>query len=187
MIASFLVLAILVQEIPSSPKSLSSSVQPTNTDSEKKTLRARAATLLSDAQRLNLAGQNDQARADYNDARTLYQQIGDKLGEANVLRGRGDLESGLGRNDQARAAFNDARTLYQQIGAPLGEANVLRGLGDLESKLGRNDQARADYNDARTLYQQVGDNLDEEYVQQRLASFKRTLSPKRRRHINSAH
>jgi hypothetical protein len=30
-------------------------------------------------------------------AGTLYEQVGDRLGEANVLRGLGDLERGLGR------------------------------------------------------------------------------------------
>jgi hypothetical protein len=47
-------------------------------------------------------GRNDQARADYNDARTLYQQLNDKRGEANTLYRLGDLESGQGRNDQTR-------------------------------------------------------------------------------------
>jgi tetratricopeptide (TPR) repeat protein len=112
--------------------------QPGKTDLEKNTLRTRAATLVSDAQRLHLAGRNDQARAGYGDARLLYQQAGDKLGEANALL----------------------------------------GLGDLERKLGHGDPARADYGDALILYQQAGGKLGEQYVKQRLASFRKVLSPK---------
>jgi hypothetical protein len=40
-------------------------------DLQKDALRTRAATVFADARRLFLAGQNDRARADYNDARTL--------------------------------------------------------------------------------------------------------------------
>src|SRR4051794_3763339 len=42
-----------------------SPVQPGKTESEKETLRTRAATLLSDVERRNSVGQNNQARADY--------------------------------------------------------------------------------------------------------------------------
>ena len=67
----------------------------------------------------------------YNDARILFQQIGDKLGEANALFGLGDLESKLGRNDQARADYNDVRILYQQAGDAPGEDYVRRRLDQL--------------------------------------------------------
>ena len=77
-------------------------LRPGKADLDKDVLRTRGETLLSDALSLSLAGQNDRARADYNDAHTLSQQIGDKRGEANALRGLGDLERHLGRNDQAR-------------------------------------------------------------------------------------
>src|SRR6516225_4941829 len=96
------------------PHNATSPAQPSKT--VKENLRKGAATLLADAQRLYVTGQNDQARADFNNARTLYRQVGDKPGEANVLTQLGDLESRLGRYDQARADFNDARTLYQQVG-----------------------------------------------------------------------
>jgi hypothetical protein len=59
----------------------------------------------------NFAGQNDQARAAYGDALVLFKQVDDRLGQANVLAGLGDLEGKLGRNDQPRAAYGDALTL----------------------------------------------------------------------------
>ncbi len=80
-----------------------------------------------------LSSRNDQARAAYSEARALYKQVVDRLGEANVLRGLGHLERTLGRNDQARAAYSEARALYKQVEDHLGEANVLLGLGRLEA------------------------------------------------------
>ncbi|PPD18655.1 MAG: hypothetical protein CTY18_05065 [Methylomonas sp.] len=62
----------------------------------------------------------------------LYQQVNDRLGEANVLRGLGDLESKLGDN---REAYAQARTLYQQENNRLGEANVLVGIARIEQTI----------------------------------------------------
>ncbi len=135
-------------------------IQPTE-QSEKGGLRAKGDEKLEDAENLRLSWRNDQARSAYEEARTLYKQVGDRLGEANVLLGLGDLERTLGRNDQARAAYTEARMLFKQEQIRLGEANVLVGLGDLERKLGRNDQARAAYTEARTLFKQVEDRLGE--------------------------
>jgi Tetratricopeptide repeat len=42
---------------------------------------------------LYFAGQNDQARAAYADAIALCKQVDDRLGQANVLRGLGALDS----------------------------------------------------------------------------------------------
>ena len=49
-----------------------------------------------------MLGRHDQAREAYAEARTLFRAVENRLGEANVLRGLGDLESKLGRHDQAR-------------------------------------------------------------------------------------
>jgi tetratricopeptide (TPR) repeat protein len=161
-----------------STESPSSSVEPSKSESEKETLRTRGATRMADAKRLNLAGRNDQAHATLYDARSLYKQADDPLGEAIALCALGDLELELGRADPARAAYNDARILFKQVSDPLGEANVLRGLGDLESLLGRTDQARAAYDDARILFKQVDNPLGEAYVRRRLGQLGE--SPRRR-------
>ena len=80
--------------------------------------------------------------------------MGDRLGEANVLVGFGDLERTLGRNEQARAAFTEARALFKAVEDRLGEANALLGLGRLEASLSP-ELARQHYYQAAGLYEAV--------------------------------
>jgi tetratricopeptide (TPR) repeat protein len=61
-------------------------------------------------------GRIEQARSAYDEARILYKQVRDRLGEANLLRGLGDLERGLGRTEQARAAYDEAAQLFGNLG-----------------------------------------------------------------------
>jgi len=124
-------------------------------------------------------GNNREARDAFSQAGTLYQQVSNRLGEANVLRGLGDLERKLGNNREARDAFSQARTLYQQVNNRLGEANVLSGLGDLESALGNNREARDAYSHARTLYQQENNRLGEANVLRGLGDLERMLGNNR--------
>jgi tetratricopeptide (TPR) repeat protein len=163
----------------SNPKPPSSLPLPDNNSPEKTALENQAAVKLADANRLYMAGQNDQARAAYDEAIGLYKQVDDRLGQANVLRGLGDLESILGRNDQARAAYGEAIGLFKQVDDRLGQANVLAGLGDLEYKLGRNDQARAAYGEAIGLFKQVDNRLGQANVLRGLGDLDSRKNPKK--------
>lgn len=165
------------------PKQTNGVHEATNDD----TGSSRAHTLLEEATQHSLGDRNDQARAAYGEARTLYKAVGNRLGEANVLRGLGHLESKLDRNDQAREAYGEARTLYKAVENRRGEANVLLGLGHLESKLNRNDQARETYGEARTLYKVVGDRLGEANVLLGLGQIEADTDPElARRHLYQA-
>ncbi|MBW8487234.1 tetratricopeptide repeat protein, partial [Actinomadura parmotrematis] len=74
---------------------------------------------------LTFLDRHDHAEDLYAQATDLYQQIGDRLGQANTLDGRGDIA--LMRNDYDRAEdlYAQATHLYQQIGNRLGQANTL--------------------------------------------------------------
>ena len=58
-------------------------------------------------------------------ASAAAQRIGDRLGEANVLRAIGDVQQFRDDRDAALASYQTALTLFQAIGDRLGEANVL--------------------------------------------------------------
>ena len=123
--------------------------------SEPSEILNEARALLDQADESRLSGRNDQARAAYTEARTLFKQVEDRLGEANVLRGLGHLERKFGRNDQARAAYTEARALYKQVEDRLGEANVLLGLGRLEAA-NDTELAKRHLHQAAQLYAQIG-------------------------------
>ncbi|MGE4265425.1 MAG: tetratricopeptide repeat protein, partial [Desulfovibrio sp.] len=68
---------------------------------------------------------NKEARVAYDKASLLYKAVGDRLGEADALRGLGDLEYKLSRNKEARDAYDKSSLLKKAEGDRLGEANVL--------------------------------------------------------------
>ncbi|MBN8592031.1 MAG: TIR domain-containing protein, partial [Anaerolineae bacterium] len=61
----------------------------------------------------------DGARAFYDRALPIYEQIGDRLGAANTLQALGDLSLRVDDLDGARAFYDRALPIYEQIGARL--------------------------------------------------------------------
>ncbi len=62
-------------------------------------------------------GNADTLRLDLADGRKVLVDFADnRLGEANVLLGLGELERGLGRNEQARTAYDEAAQLFGSLG-----------------------------------------------------------------------
>jgi tetratricopeptide (TPR) repeat protein len=90
----------------------------------------------------------------YGKALAIYQQIGDKNGEANTLQAIGDVLQFLKRSDEALSRYEQALSFYREIGDRLGEANVLQELGKLESDP---KQSLVYLQQAQNLYQQIGD------------------------------
>jgi tetratricopeptide (TPR) repeat protein len=90
----------------------------------------------------------------YRKSLEIYQEIGDKNGEANTLKAIGDVLQFLKRSDEALSRYEQALSFYREVGARLGEANVLQELGKLEDDL---KQSLEYIQQAQNLYQQVGD------------------------------
>jgi tetratricopeptide (TPR) repeat protein len=75
------------------------------------------------------------AQEAFAEALPLFRQLGDVLGEANCIRGLGDIALERSDHDAARQAFNQALPLYRQVGSVLGEANSIFGLAERGQRL----------------------------------------------------
>ncbi len=100
----------------------------------------------------------------YQQALSLFRQIGDRLGEANCLKAIGDVLQFHKESDAALGSYQQALSLYRQIGDRLGEANCLRAIGDVQQFRGDRDAALGSYQQALALYSQIGAKLGEANV-----------------------
>ena len=91
---------------------------------------------------LAVLSENEQARWQYQAALPLYQQIGDRLGEANSIKELGDIHRILSEFEQARRQYEAALTLYQQTSNKTGEAASRLGLIACYRNLGLTAEAK---------------------------------------------
>ncbi len=78
----------------------------------------------------------------YDQALALFRAVGDRLGEANVLKAQGDVRCTGQDYTAAQEQYQAALALYRQIGARQGEANTYLGLGRLALAQGQPAEAR---------------------------------------------
>lgn len=102
------------------------------------------------------------ARDSYERARSIYRNLGNILGEAEVALGLAILESTNGQLDTARANFSEALGLFRQGGSSLGASRSFLGWGDLERSIPSIDKAKDLYRQAideweRTPYSKMSD------------------------------
>ncbi|MDQ4032775.1 MAG: tetratricopeptide repeat protein [Actinomycetota bacterium] len=87
----------------------------------------------------------------YDQALTIYRRLGDRRGEAEALRGLGEVERRVGGYAQAREYHSQALSLARELGDRRGEVEALRGLGHIERLVGGFAQAREYHSQALTL------------------------------------
>ncbi|MBI5704182.1 MAG: tetratricopeptide repeat protein [Chloroflexi bacterium] len=102
----------------------------------------------------------------YNEALKLFEEIGAKLGEANVLQAIGDVQQFRDERDAALESYQKALGLFREIGDRLGEANVLKAIGDVQQFRDERDAALESYQKALGLYSEIGAKLGEANVLQ---------------------
>jgi tetratricopeptide (TPR) repeat protein len=89
------------------------------------------------------------------DALPLYRQVGAVLGEANSMKGLGDIALDHACLEQARAAYGQAAPLYHRAAHLLGEADCLQSLGDVLCRQNDWSAAREHYEAALALYARI--------------------------------
>ena len=101
----------------------------------------------------------------YNQSLRIFQEIGDKQGEALTLENIGDNYGFIENREKQLEFYNQALKIYQEIGHSLGEAKVLDKFGDFYTYSGELDKALEFYNqelekvkDVSQFYFQLGDS-----------------------------
>jgi tetratricopeptide (TPR) repeat protein len=147
----------LVIVLVSNPNAVLNPPQPNNKGSERNTVGKQAKAKLDEANHLALAGgHNDQARENFIEARSLYEQENNRSGQADALLGLGILEAKFSSKYQAQNYLDQALSLYKQENNRSGQADAVNALGTLEFMLGHADQARARLEEANMLYSAAG-------------------------------
>ncbi len=86
----------------------------------------------------------------------IHRQIGDRLGEANVIKALGDVALQQDRYDDAAQHYEQALPIHRQIGDRLGEANTLGSRARLSIATGEREDAGAEMAEAIRIYAAIG-------------------------------
>lgn len=97
------------------------------------------------------------ARAPFEEALTIYQEIDHQLGRAIVLNQLGNLAWNLGDYDLAHRRYEESLTLRRELDDPRGESQTLHNLGNLASTRGDHATARAYYEQSLAIKRELGD------------------------------
>jgi predicted ATPase/Tfp pilus assembly protein PilF len=120
-------------------------------------LRAKA---LSGAGRLALTqGDYEQARAHYDAALALFQQLDDQRGVATALNGLAGLEGRLGNDALAQAHFDAALERFQQLGDKLNSARLLSNRGLIALIQGDQARAKTYIEGSLAIRREIGDTI----------------------------
>lgn len=101
------------------------------------------------------AGNYEKAVEQFNQAKTVYQQILYQEGLANLFLSLGDFELGRFRPARAEENYRKALTIYQELNIPNGQIHALRGLGIVAQDRVRYDDAVRYLEQGIALAQQV--------------------------------
>ena len=100
-------------------------------------------------------GQYPQARDNYDQALAIFQDLGDRKGEANALNNLGIVYDSLGQYPQARDNYDQALAIFQDLGDRKGEANALNNLGVAYWYQGQWSEAESVLQEAIAVYEKL--------------------------------
>lgn len=101
--------------------------------------------------------QMDRASLSYQAALSIYRAVGERLGQANVLRALGDLLQFQKDMEAALESYQAALSLYRAVGDRLGQANTLAAQGQVALINDEQTKAAELLDQALTIYRVIGD------------------------------
>jgi CHAT domain-containing protein/Tfp pilus assembly protein PilF len=171
LICSIVGIALFSESVLAIPNSTEGQIaqQPVSTKPDVTSAAAKKA--LDEGMRLYKQGDTaslQQAIVKYEEAAKLFQQVGDRPGEAATFYNIGNVYSAFGENKQVRNvgykqalnSYKRALALSRAVGDRRGQANALIGIGNVYFAFGNNQQALKYYNLALPLSNAVGDKND---------------------------
>ena len=86
----------------------------------------------------------------------IYEEIGDLLGQANVLNNLGIDAYYEGRWGEALALYERSRDAYERVGHVVGAAQLDNNIGEIRSDQGHLDEAAASFREIKAIFDAAG-------------------------------
>jgi tetratricopeptide (TPR) repeat protein len=106
-------------------------------------------------------GRMEQARRYLEQALEMFQECGNRTGEAWALNDLGRVFVDIGNRERARLDYERSLHIFQEQGDQRGAGSALNNLGWASVMQGEDEQARDYYGQALQLFRDVGDRLGE--------------------------
>ncbi len=101
----------------------------------------------------------EHALASYDEARRLWERLGDQRGQARTLLLQGSVHSDLSRFDEAQRSFDRAQSLWTTLGDRREQAITLVAYARLHVRRGQYQDALNKFDAALALLQPMGDTI----------------------------
>lgn len=106
-------------------------------------------------------GEYEEATEVFEKAHTLYQELGDRRGQAEMLNNLGAVHTQEERWGDAAEVFAEARSIFESLEDKEGEGQTLGNLGTMYRYQGDKDAAVEHLKQAIDLFHEVGDREKE--------------------------
>ncbi|MGB3642286.1 MAG: CHAT domain-containing tetratricopeptide repeat protein [Rivularia sp. (in: cyanobacteria)] len=163
-LTALLSIVLVGESVSAIPKSGGMEVAQQQKNTQADITRAEAKKLTDEGLQLFQQGTAEslkQALGKWEKALELWQKVGDKEGQANIMLGIGRIYDLLGYKQKALKLYNQALPLSREVKDKNGEAVTLNNIGVVYDSLGDKQQALKFYNQALPLIREVEDKNQE--------------------------
>ncbi len=108
-----------------------------------------------------ILGRMEQALDSLEQALRIYQELGNRTGEARTLNDLGRVYGEMGNRDRARIEYETALRISREQGDQQSEGSALNNLGWVYIVLRQDKQAQEFYEQALGIFREMGDRLGE--------------------------